>query len=173
MRHWALLGILSLALLLQTTVVPYLEVFGLVPDVLLAAVVTFGLLFGPEAGLSAGMGIGLMLDLVGGRFIGLSVLTLGVAGLLAGQVEKRVFKDNWLLPLSAGFLGTLVKEGLTMLILLAFNWRIPVLEALREQILPAALYNALVTLVVYFRILRHYRYLRPDPRGQIPFVRKR
>lgn len=174
MRFWPLLGILAGAVLLQTTLAPYLTVRGLIPDLLLAVVVTYGLLFGLEAGLFAGMGAGLLLDVAGGRLVGLSVLSLGVAGLLAGVVEQRVYKDNLLLPVIAGFLASVGRELITALVLITISaWEFSLWERLWQLILPGALYNALICVIIYFRILRHYHYFRPDPRGQIFQVRKR
>lgn len=173
MRYWALLGILGLAFLLQTTMAGFLAIRGVQPDLALATVVSLGLLFGPEVGLLGGALVGLLLDVVFGRFVGLHLLTRGGVGLLIGLAEQRVFKESLLLPLMAGFVSSLLSEGATMLILAFFGWRMPVFEQLRTAVLPGALYNAVITLLIYTRIYKHYRYLRPDPRGAIHFIRRR
>lgn len=173
MRVGAVVALVGGAFLFQTTVAGFLRIRGVAPDVLLAMVVSLGLLFGPQAGMVAGAAAGLLLDVASGRYVGLHVLTLGTAGALVGLVERRVYKDNPLLPLAGGLAATLLDEGLTYLVLTFFGWRVPPLAALRDVLVPSALYNAAVTWLVYFPIYRRYHYLRPDPRGAILFFRRR
>lgn len=173
MRYWALLGILGLAFLAETTVAGFLSIVGVTPNLLLGTVVSLGLLFGPEVGLLAGALAGLLLDVEFGRYVGLHILTLGIPGLLVGQAEQRVIKENLFLPLVVGLLASLLSQWLTVAIMAFFGWRIPLLDALTGAILPGALYDAAVTVLVYGQIYRWYRYLRPDPRGAIHFIRRR
>lgn len=173
MRYWALLAILGLAFLLETTVSGFLSIQGVHPNLLLGTVVSLGLLFGPEVGLLSGALAGLLLDVEFGRYVGLQLLTLALPGLLVGLAEQRVIKESLLLPLVAGLVASLLSQGLTVLIMAFFGWQAPVLTTLRTSVLPAAVYNAIVTLLIYGRIYRLYKYLRPDPRGAIQFIRRR
>lgn len=172
MRYGSLFAVVLSAVIFQTTVAPYLTIHQVTPHALLATVVTLGLLFGLEIGLMAGLVGGLLFDLVFGRFVGLSVLSLGLAGLMAGLVEHRVYKENWLIPLLGGAFTTLVHEGLTLAILAFFGVSIQALVSLRQIALPAMVYNSVVTLAIYAYTYRHYGYLRPNPRGQISIVRR-
>jgi rod shape-determining protein MreD len=166
-RYTVLTGILVLAYLLQSVVSSYLAIGGITPDFLLVVVVTYGLLFGWEVGLSAGVFGGLLIDLTAGRFIGLHVLSLGVVGVFAGLAEDKIFKDNMLLAPVGGFMGSVASQTIVVFCLWLFGWRVPVLGALRTTILPAALYDMFLAALLYGRIYRYYLYLRPDPRGTI------
>lgn len=172
MRYWVLAGLLILGYLLQSVVAIYLAIGGVIPDLLLALVVTYGLLFGPEIGLGAGILAGLLTDLTASRFIGLHILALGAVGLGAGVVEEKVFKDNLLLAPTAGFIASAVKQSITLGALMLFGWRFAPMETLRQTILPAALYDMVVTWIVYGQIYKYYLYLRPDPRGTIVLRRR-
>jgi len=166
-RYWVLTGILVIAFLLQSVVSNYLSIGGITPDFLLVVVVTYGLLFGWEVGLIAGVIGGLLIDLTAGRFIGLHVLSLGLVGLMAGMIEGRVFKDNILLAPLGGLLGSMTGQMLVLVVLWVFGWEIAPLSAIRTIVLPAALYDMVLALLVYGRIYKYYLYLRPDPRGTI------
>ncbi|HLN61283.1 MAG TPA: rod shape-determining protein MreD [Symbiobacteriaceae bacterium] len=167
MRYWVLTGVLILAFLLQSVVSSYLAIGGITPDFLLAVVVTYGLLFGWEVGLVGGVVGGLLIDLIAGRFIGLHVLSYGLVGLVAGLAEARVFKDNILLAPVGGLAGSIVSQTITVLCFWLYGLEVAPLGVLRSTILPAALYDMILTILVYGRIYRYYLYLRPDPRGTI------
>lgn len=167
MRYWVLTGILLLAFLLQSVVSHYMALWQVSPDFLLAVVVTYGLLFGWEVGLAAGVIGGLLVDSIGGLFIGRHILAYGLVGLGAGAVEGRVFKDNFLLSPIGGLLGSIAGQTILVLCLWLFGQEVASLAVLRTRILPAALYDMVITILVYGRIYRYYLYLRPDPRGTI------
>lgn len=167
MRYWLLTGLLVIAFLLQSVVGHFLSIAGVSPDFLLVLVVSYGLLFGWQLGLGAGVLGGLLLDLIAHRFIGLHVLTLGVVGLLAGLVEERVFKDNLLLAPTAGLAASIVSQLIELVVLWIYGWQVPFIASFRSIILPSALYNMGLSILVYGRIYKYYLYLRPDPRGTI------
>lgn len=167
MRYWWLTLILVVAYLLQSVVSNYLSLGGVTPDFLLAFVATYGLLFGWNIGLGAGVLGGLLLDLSAGRFIGVHVLSLGVVGLVTGLVETRIFKENVFLAPTGGFIGSVINQVIVMACLWLFGWQVSLFESLRSTILPAAVYDMVLTMLVYGRVYKYYRYLRPDPRGTI------
>jgi rod shape-determining protein MreD len=166
-RYTVLAGILVLAYLLQSVVSSYMAIGGITPDFLLVLVVSYGLLFGWEVGLGAGVLGGLLLDLTTGRFIGLHVLSLGVAGLAAGLVEDKVFKDNLLLAPTSGLVSSVISQTIVLFCLWLYGWQVPLVSALRQTILPAALYDMVLAILVYGQIYKYYLYLKPDPRGTI------
>jgi len=172
LRYWVLTALLTLAFLIQSVVSHYLAIFGVTPDLLQVVVVSYGLLFGWEVGIGAGVLGGLLLDLTAGRFIGLHVLSLGAVGLVAGLVEEKVFKDNVLLGPTAGFVGSLLNQIIILLCLTFFGWRVPLVESFRYMILPEALYDMVLATLVYSQLYKYYRYLRPDPRGTIVLRRR-
>ncbi|HWI65316.1 MAG TPA: rod shape-determining protein MreD [Symbiobacteriaceae bacterium] len=172
MRYWVLTGILVVAFLLQSVVSSYLSIGGITPDFLLAVVVTYGLLFGWEVGLAGGVIGGLLIDLIAARFIGLHVLSYGVVGLVSGLLEGRVFKDNLLLAPSGGLVGSVASQMIIVFCFWLYGLEVAPLGALRSTLLPAALYDMVLTVLIYSRIYRYYLYLRPDPRGTIVIRRQ-
>lgn len=167
MRYWVLTALLVLAFLLQSVLSSHLAIAGVAPDLVLVVVLTFGLLFGWEVGLGAGVLGGLLIDMNAGRIIGLHVLSLGTVGLAIGLAEGRVFKDNLLLAPLAGFVGTAISKSIAMICLWLLGWYVTPAETFRSAILPGALYNMVLATLVYNRVYKYYQYLRPDPRGTI------
>jgi len=172
MRYWILTGILLLAYLIQSVVAIYLSIGNITPDIVLIVVLSYGLLFGWEVGLIAGVVGGLLVDLTFSRYIGLHILSLGLIGLVAGLVEEKVFKDNQLLAPIAGFVGSLASHIILMTALAFYGWRFDLLESMRTTIIPSALYDMVVAVIIYGRIYKYYLYLRPDPRGTIVLRRR-
>jgi rod shape-determining protein MreD len=166
-RYWLLSAILLGAFLLQTTVAPYLEIGGVMPDFLVAVTVSYGLLFGWQAGLATGILAGFLVDLTFGRFVGMHVIAYALIGWASGLTEEKVFKDNFLLPCLGGLAGTIASQSVVLICLSLFGWVFPVWEAYRFTILPSSLYNMVLTYMVYRPLFKHYHYLRPDPRGTI------
>jgi rod shape-determining protein MreD len=75
-----------LVLLLQTTVVQFLSIQGIVPDIVLLWIVYLALRHGQITATLAGFLLGLTLDLIGGLdgMLGLAALTNTLAGFIAG-----------------------------------------------------------------------------------------
>lgn len=171
MRYYVLAGVLLLAFLVQSVLGGFLAIRGIAPNVVLVVVVVYGLLFGWEMGIAAGVLGGLLLDLTTSQLIGSHVLALAAVGLMVGLVEEGVFKDNLLLPLIGGFLGSLVGQIVLVGCIWLFRRSFP-LGDLRAALLPTALYDVILCVLVYTRIYKYYRYLRPDPRGTIILRRR-
>jgi len=171
MRHWALAGIVLVAYLVQTVLGPYLEIAGVVPNVVLVVAVTCGLLFGWQVGLAAGFAGGLLVDLTLGVLIGSNALALGTVGFLAGLIEPHVFKDNLVLAGLGGSLGSLLGQTFIALCLAVFGHGVTLAD-FRSTLLPSVIYDTLLCMLVYWRVYRHYNYLRPDPRGTIVLRRR-
>lgn len=167
MRYGVLAAIGMVGFLIQSVLGSYLSIGGAIPSPLLEITVALGLLFGWRIGLGTGLIGGLLLDLTAGRLIGLHLLSLGVVGLLVGLLEEKIFKENWFLAGLAGFGGSILAHCLNYLCLAVLGWRVDFVQTFVGAILPSALYNALLTMLVYSQIYRYYQYLRPNPRGTI------
>lgn len=161
-----LAGLLLTAFLVQSVLGPFLAIGGVTPNVVLVMVIVFGLLFGWEVGMGAGIVGGLLIDLTIGLVIGSHLLALGLVGLVVGQVEERVFKDNLFLAALGGAVGSLVGQVVSMLCIALFRRSFALFE-LWDTVLPAALYDIVLCVLIYGWVYKYYRYLRPDPRGTI------
>ncbi len=87
MPRWITIILVSLLLLLlQTTVVRFMAIDSIAPDLLLLWTVIAGIRYGQIAGTTTGFGTGVLLDLLSGAdgMLGLGAFAKTVAGFLAG-----------------------------------------------------------------------------------------
>jgi len=85
MQRYIRYGLITIVFIIfQTTVVPFAAILNIVPDILLLWIVYIAVRLGQIPATVAGFTIGLIIDLVGGHFIGLSALSKTVAGFVAG-----------------------------------------------------------------------------------------
>ncbi|HMM22800.1 MAG TPA: rod shape-determining protein MreD [Selenomonadales bacterium] len=146
MLVWVLL--LIAALVLQATLVPLIAVKGIRPDLLLLAVVSCGLLLGKEQGVGVGFFAGLLQDLASGNIFGLNILSKMACGYMAGLLERKVFKENILLPILTILLATLFNGALTVFLMLAFGYKLD-LPSAAMNVAMTALYNALLAVPMH------------------------
>ena len=143
---WGLL--LLTALVLQATLVPLIAVQGVRPDLLLLAVVSSGLLLGKEHGVGIGFFAGLLQDLASGNVFGVNVLSKMASGYIAGLLERKVFKENILLPILAIVLATLFNGTITILLMLIFGHKLD-LPSAAMSVAETALYNAILAVPMH------------------------
>ena len=91
---------------LQLSFLPLIAIYGIVPDLLLLATVSFAFLRGSVWGGFIGFSLGLMEDLSVGSFFGLHAFTLTLIGLFFGRFSDRVFKEQFFLPITASVAAT-------------------------------------------------------------------
>lgn len=149
------------ATLLQAGLAPYLAIGGVVPNILLIVVVTLALVEGPNAGAAAGFAAGLMFDLLGAGPVGPMTLVLTVTGFMAGQLHENMFAEGWLLPLTVLGIASLLSAIAYGLILDILGAGGPFLYTLFVKMLPEAIYDAALALLVYPWLARFLRQDRP------------
>jgi rod shape-determining protein MreD len=143
-------------LILQATVFRQLNFFGLglVPDLVLILVVSYGLLKGPWYGAAIGLAAGLVGDLAAGGLIGIGALAKSITGFLAGLLEKTIFKDNLLVPALSLLAGTIIAETIFLVVNAALNQYFGGFFALMPRLLAMALYNAILAPPIYHQFYR-------------------
>lgn len=163
-RVLVIAGILLFSIVLQSTIFARINLFGVIPDLILVVTVCFGLLYGSLSGLYVGLAGGFLLDLAGGGILGINILTKALVGYGAGYIGKTVFKDNILIPLVAAAVATLAGEITAFLFLTAFGWQGRFFNYLYATVLPLVFYHFILTAPVYFAFLR---YLNPQGKGRV------
>jgi len=127
---------------------PYLPWFGIKPDLLLIITVVAGLLKGVKFGAGVGLFAGILQDLFFGGALSLMTLLKLIVGSLCGFVEGNFFKERYMFSSLIIFLATFLHESL--LILFSGNYWL----ALKEYVLPEALLNALLGIIIYYLLYR-------------------
>jgi len=145
------------AALLQVTLAPSFAIGGIVPNVLFLVVTTLALAEGPVPGASAGFAAGLVYDMLGSGPIGPMALVLTVVGYLAGLLHEQMFAEGWLLPLTVLGVAALGTETAYGLVLGLIGEGAPFWASLVTRVLPAAVYNTVLALLVYPWLARFLR----------------
>ncbi len=96
------------AALLQATVFASFEVFGGAPDVLLLTLIGIALLRGAVTGAVAGFAGGLLIDIVTLDTLGLTALTLALAGYWTGRYGETTGRDRAHAPIISVILVTIL-----------------------------------------------------------------
>lgn len=142
------------ALIIQATVMPLLAFHGVQPDLLLIVVVSSSLLLGKDQGVSIGFFSGLLQDLVGGNIFGLNTLSKLITGYLFGMAERKVFKEHILLPVLAMAVATICNSAISFILLFLLGYKIELMSAVINTVLPLLMYNVIVAIPVHQVIYR-------------------
>jgi rod shape-determining protein MreD len=149
------------AAILQAALAPYLSIGQVVPNFLLLVVVTIALVEGPGPGAAVGFSAGLVFDLLGSGPVGPMMIVLTLTGYLAGLMHENMFAEGWLLPLSVLAIASLSAEVAYGLILILLGSGIPFWWTFLTKMLPAAVYNTALALLIYPWLARFLRQDRP------------
>ena len=115
-RYKAFIVFFLVLFVLQFSFLPLIAVYGIVPDLLLLATVSFAFLRGSVWGGFVGLALGLVEDLSVGGFFGLHTFTLTLIGLFFGRFSDRVFKEQFFLPIAASIAATFAKYVISALL---------------------------------------------------------
>ncbi|MEG6584547.1 rod shape-determining protein MreD [Dendrosporobacter sp. 1207_IL3150] len=146
--------IILVSLVVQSTIMPMLSFNGIKPDLLLIIVVSASLLLGKEQGVSVGFFSGLLQDLAGGNVFGLNTLSKLITGYLFGMAERKVFKEHILLPVLAMSIATFFNSVISFIIVGLLGYKVQLISAIMNNVLPLMLYNVIVAIPVHQVIYR-------------------
>lgn len=134
---------------LQTTVLHAAEIFGVIPNLLLSAVVCYSLTKGDWKALVFGGVCGMLLDFFGGRVVGMNTLLCIYTALVCILLHGGLFNNNAFVAMLFVLAISIVYEFLIYFFGLLIWGQTDVLYALLHKILPGSVYTALITLFVY------------------------
>jgi rod shape-determining protein MreD len=146
---YAVVPLLMVVAILQTTVAPRVVVLGVFADLPLLVVVSWSLLRGPREGMIWGFISGFMVDLLSGAPFGSATLALMAVGLLSGLSATTAIRGHLTLPLVAAPVATVLYNLILLLVVRFSGTAVPWLDSIYQIILPSALLNAALVLVVY------------------------
>jgi rod shape-determining protein MreD len=103
---------LLVTLLLHTTLLPEVRIFGVMPDVMLLVAVAAGLEAGPGYGALMGFLAGMLADLLLPTPLGLSALVFTLVGYVVGVTKGGLLRSSWWFPVLVAFVASSAGEGL-------------------------------------------------------------
>ncbi len=110
------LGLSVLVVILQSTLLQKISVFGVVPDIALIVIVFISYSSDPMNGQMTGFLAGLAQDFISSGPLGFNALIKAVTGFIYGKIHGKLFLDHILLPVIFIVISTVMKEILISLI---------------------------------------------------------
>lgn len=135
--------------ILQTTLLPYASIGGVLPNTALIIIVSCGLLRGYWEGAVTGFFSGLLQDIFFGTSIGFYALLGLLSGLLAGLNQKNFYRENYLLPMIICAIITILYESVIYVIGFLFQGETNILYFVIRLALPEAVYTAILSIPIY------------------------
>jgi rod shape-determining protein MreD len=147
------------AAVLQSTVMGYLEVFSVRPNILITLAVAIALLRGTVESAIMGAVLGLTMDILMGKTLGWYALLLFLLAILISMVNEKLYREKLLVLMGFGFLSTVAVETLFMLIIFLFRGYRHIPYLFTMVVLPEALLNSILILPLFKPIAKVYNIL--------------
>ncbi|PZS05253.1 MAG: rod shape-determining protein MreD [Chloroflexi bacterium] len=144
------LWLMPVLALLQSSLASRLEFRGVLPGFVLVTVVSWGILRGLEEGLVWAFVGGVSLDVLSGLPFGTNTVAMVVTAGVVSLGEGTFIRTHALLPLMTVFGATILYYVIVLFILQSTQQPVDWLAALRTYMLPTAIYNALMSILVFW-----------------------
>ena len=159
-------GLIYICFLLQTSVFSRLQLAGITPNLLLVVVTLFGFMKGKKYGIITGFVSGLLLDLFFGSYFGMYALIYMYIGWVNGFLRRVFFGDDLKLPMLLVGASDAVYGIVIYFTMFFLRERYSFGFYAQNVIIPEAVYSVLVTMVLYFPIVRICEWIdKEDKRG--------
>ena len=150
MRYYIGFPFLIAVAWIQTSALLPLPKLMVKPDLMLLAVVGWGMSRGAKEALIWGIVGGFFLDLFGSGTLGVSVLALTPIALISGVGETKLMENNLTLALVLIFLGTLLYNAILLLLLQLLGNHVEWWHSFLTLFLPSVLLNTLLMPFAYW-----------------------
>jgi rod shape-determining protein MreD len=157
---WFPAGLLFLAALLQSTLLPTLGLIRARPELVVTTVVIWAVLRGAREALPWAFGGGLLLDVFSQMPLGTAALALVIVAFCSSVGEASVFRTNFLLPTVIVFWGSVLYGVLYLFLLRTHQLPVEWLGTLRHSVVPSAILSTVLAPPIYWLLSRVERRTR-------------
>ena len=134
---------------LQSNFFTWFNIAGIMPNLFVVIVLFIGLFASKTMGTIYGIVIGLVLDLLFGRSVGIQAVSLGLIGFLAGIFDKNFSKDSRMTIMLMVLSSTVIVEVLNYLFKYMFEGiSLDILNFFKILFLEV-IFNLLLTIILY------------------------
>ena len=149
-----------IVLLVQLTVIPFIAIAGVIPDLILISLVYYSISRNQFYGTVLGASYGFLIDLITGSLLGSSMLSKTIAGFTAGYFSTETKKDiniNTYIFSLIVFICALI-DSIIFSFFSAFDVQTNIFKLLFEQALLPSLYTAVVSILFIFSPYRRRKF---------------
>ncbi len=140
-----ILFLVVLFIVLECTVLNYLEILKVKPDTLLILIIFFSLYYGRTYGLGVGALCGLFKEATCGISYGAFVFVYSLGGLILGHFSRLVYRQKVFGQICISFGFSLLIYFSLFCLFLTYNVNLPSFNSLISVILSVSVYTALIT----------------------------
>ena len=144
---------------LQSTIFSAIAFNGIKPNLLLVLIILTALLRGSSVGMIFGVVAGFFQDVFSGKVLGIYMLLGLYVGLLAGIINKRLYKENVFVAVSFTFLFTVIYEACIFIFSIFILKGGDLTLAFREIIIPEAIWNSIFALILFFPLIKYINWI--------------
>ena len=141
--------IIAINFILQSTILTYVSIFGVLPNTSLIIIVVIALLKGKKAGGIVGLLIGLLQDIIFSSVIGVNGFIYFFVGYFVGMAENKLSKDNMLIPFIMTAGATVGYHLLYYLFMFFLGHDIAFSVFFKKVVLFEMTYNSLLSILFY------------------------
>ncbi|MCR5377964.1 MAG: rod shape-determining protein MreD [Fibrobacter sp.] len=141
--------LLLVCFILQTTVVDWLQIFGIGPDLMIILIVSISIKYGPAAGCFWGFFAGFSQDIYAPvEWLGANTISMTVLGFVVGQLEERFLTLNLPAKVAVLAIGFFVCDMLYFM--LTGLEKDVVTNLFFSKTIPECIYTVVVGAVVFY-----------------------
>lgn len=155
--------IIVLLYILQTTLMPHMAVIGIMPDMIMAALIAFTMIEGRERGVRAGIVVGAAVDLLTAAHFGMYTLTYLYVTAAAGSLSMKMIGKNAVTSAAVTFAASLLFGIVTAVIMYVSKIDRNIFYHIAVAAPLFSLYNAVFGFLLYFLF---------DAAGQLSYRRR-
>jgi len=145
------------ACLIQSTVLDYIELMGIKPNLLLVVAISIALARKDMESAFMGLACGLGMDILVGRTLGWYAMCLFLVCFSIGLVNPKLYKENPLIPIFFVFISSIAVETLYYMINFFLQGYQDIAFMISRIIIPESIYNAAIVFIVYPVVLIIYK----------------
>ena len=150
---------------LQSNFFTWFNIAGIMPNLFVVIVLFIGLFASKTMGTIYGIVIGLILDLLFGRSVGIQAVSLGLIGFLAGIFDKNFSKDSRMTIMLMVLSSTVIVEVLNYLFKYMFEGiSVEIFNFVKILILEV-IFNLLLTIIIYPLLQKFGYYMENEFKG--------
>lgn len=149
MRYTVKALFLILILVIQSTWVQYISIFGVTPNLIIAAVVAIALSSEPVEAAVLAAGTGIVFDLIFGRVFGISTLLYMYIALLSRGMLEYMYEKTLISSMLITFLAAFLYQSINFFLSFIIWGEGGFLFLLFRLIFPCAAYTACLQIIIY------------------------
>ncbi|NLU52851.1 MAG: rod shape-determining protein MreD [Clostridiaceae bacterium] len=158
-RIAAAILLLLLVAVVQSSILGYMEIFLIRPNITIVLMVIVALLRKPVESATMGLLLGLTMDIMMGKTLGWYALLLFLASIPISLINEKLYREKVLVLFSFAFSATVAIETLFFLILFLFKSYSYFPFIFMKVILPEALYNSILIIPLFWPVSKLYALL--------------